>query len=83
MIIVDFRDIKYVRLKIAKEGKSLRDFARKIGISQSYLSQLLNKKHPPSAQVAYKIANGLGEEVDKIFLIKVIDKTITTSKQGD
>jgi len=78
MIKVDFKDIKYVRLKIAKEGKSLRDFAQKIGISQSYLSQLLNQKYQPSAQIAYKIANGLGEQVDDIFLIRVIDETITS-----
>lgn len=58
---------------IAKQGESISGFAQRIGISQGYLSQILSKRYNPSAKVAYKIADGLGVEVEEIFLIKTID----------
>lgn len=76
MIKVHFKDSSEVRLMIAKKGHSLRQFAEKTGISQSYLSQLLAGTHNPSARIAYKIANGLEVDPEEIFLIKNIDTSI-------
>lgn len=77
MLVLELIDPVKVRLLIAKTGKSLREYSKMIGISQPYLSQILSKKNNPSATVAYKIADGLGLEIQDIFLIKVIDESIT------
>lgn len=73
MITVELKDGLLTKLLLAKKGKSLRSFSQKIGISHAYLSQVLNKKRNPSVTVAFKIANGLGVDVEEIFLIKVVD----------
>lgn len=58
------------RLLIAKKGISQKEFARSIGISNSYLSQIINKKRNPSPWMAGKIARGLKVEVEDIFFIE-------------
>ncbi|PPA70183.1 helix-turn-helix domain-containing protein [Jeotgalibacillus proteolyticus] len=63
-----------VRLLIAKKGMSHRDFAKSIGISHSYLSQLVNGKRKPSPSTAGKIALGLNVDLSEIFLYKVVTK---------
>ncbi|SEN87026.1 DNA-binding transcriptional regulator, XRE-family HTH domain [Amphibacillus marinus] len=73
---VILKDNVKAKLMIAETGNSLGSFAKKVGISQGYLSQILSKKNNPSPKVAYKIANGLGVDIHNIFLIKVIDITI-------
>lgn len=72
------RDELKIRLLIASEGKTLRGFSEDIGISHTYLSQILNQYKQPSAVVAYKIAKGLGYDLNQIFLIKTVD--VTTKK---
>jgi transcriptional regulator with XRE-family HTH domain len=76
LITVKFKDKKDIMLKIAEEGISLREFSRKSGISQGYLSQLLSGERKPSPVVAKKLAESLGLNMKDIFLIEVIDKTI-------
>ncbi len=42
------------------EGKSLRAIAKELGVSHSYLSQVINGKRPASKKVAYQLlTNGL------------------------
>ena len=77
MVVMELKDRAMVRVMIAKTGKSLRRFSEDIDISQPYLSQILNGTHKPSPTVAYKIAKGLNKEIEDIFLLKVIDKTVT------
>ncbi|OKL37601.1 helix-turn-helix domain-containing protein [Domibacillus mangrovi] len=69
MIVITIKDFGSTRIEIARKGKSLRGFSKEIGISQSYLSQVLNGKRNPSASVAYKIAKGLMLEVEDIFFV--------------
>jgi transcriptional regulator with XRE-family HTH domain len=78
MVIAKFKDKKETLLKIAKTGNSLREFSKKIGVSQGYLSLLLTGDKNPSPTVANKIAEGLGLQVEDIFLVCVIDKSIKT-----
>jgi len=76
MITVKFKNPQEVKVKIAKKGNNLKDFAEENGISQSYLSQLLNGAHNPSVKMAYKIARGLNAELEEIFLISNVDISI-------
>lgn len=70
MITFPLKDPIKTRLLIAETGKSLRSFSRKISISHSYLSQILNGKRNPSPTVAYKIAKGLNLKIEDVFFIK-------------
>lgn len=76
MVIAKFKDKNETLLKIAKTGNSLRAFSEKIGVSQGYLSLLLNGEKHPSPTIANKIAKGLGVDVEDIFFIRVIGKSI-------
>lgn len=76
MIKIKFKNRKDTQLKIAETGNSLRSFSNKTGISQGYLSQLLNGEYNPSPTMASKIATGLGLKIEDIFFIEVIDESI-------
>lgn len=58
-----------VLIMIAKKGKNISHFAKEIGVSNGYLSQILNGKRNPSAVVAYKIAKGINLEINDVFII--------------
>lgn len=73
---ITLRDSTKTRLLIARTGESLRGFSERIGVSQGYLSQILSMKKNPSANVAYKISQGLNVDIEEIFLIKVNDISI-------
>ncbi|MEQ6050176.1 helix-turn-helix transcriptional regulator [Lysinibacillus capsici] len=74
MYTFKLKSYQSTKLAIALRGLTLRGFASEIGISHSFLSQILNGKRSPSAVVAKKIANGLKVEIEDIFLIKVVDE---------
>lgn len=74
MVIVKVKDRAQLQILIAKKGKSIRGFSRDIGISHSYLSQILNGIKTPSPKIAKKIADGLEESMSTFFLIKVVDE---------
>lgn len=74
MVIIQLKDRKKVKVLIATAGKSLRSFSLEVGISHSYLSQILNGFKSPSPKVAKKIADGLGRSINDFFLIKVVDE---------
>lgn len=73
MVNISLKDATRTRIEIAKTGKSLREFAKNIGVSHAYLSQILNEKRYPSPTVANKIAKGLGVDIDDIFLVEAVD----------
>jgi len=61
---------KAVKKRIALKGYSVRGFSKRINISHSYLSQILNGNRCPSPSIAKKIADGLNEDIEDIFFIK-------------
>lgn len=82
MVNLKMKNANEVRLMIAKEGHTIKTFARKIGVSHSYISQIINGVRVPSPVVAKKISNGLGMELEDIFLVKVVAESETITNQG-
>jgi len=58
------------RVLIAEKRGSLKSFAEGIGISQTYLSQILKGTRNPSPNIAHKISKGLDKNINDIFLIR-------------
>ncbi len=59
--------IKDLRIK-NKAYSSLREFARKVGLSPAYLSRIENEKEPPpSEKVIERLAEGLGADKYELF----------------
>lgn len=79
MINFKLKNAVELRIMIAKTGKSISQFSADIGISSSYMSLILTGKRNPSPNVAYKIANGVGSEVERFFVVN--DQDITTKKE--
>jgi len=75
MLNIELKSIMKTRVILGRQGYSLRQFSDKVGISQSYLSQILSKKRNPSPNVAYKIAEGLNMKVTDIFFIQYDNKS--------
>lgn len=63
-----------MKMVIALKGFSIRSLSRKIGMSHSYLSQIINKKRLPSAVIVKKICEGLDINIDDFFLITLVDE---------
>lgn len=55
MIIFKVRNEPEVRVRIASEGYTIRGYAKEIGISHPYLSQVLNGTRNPSPGTAKKL----------------------------
>lgn len=62
-----------VKLLIAETGNSQKEFSKKVNVSHTYLSQVINGKRNPSLLVASKIANGLNTKVEDLFIIKTLN----------
>lgn len=75
------KDAIETRIMIGEDGKNLKQFAYKIGISQAYLSQIIGGKRNPSPVVANKIAEGLGREIRDIFFIQTDNKCNNDEKR--
>src|SRR3990170_8301255 len=59
--------VKDLRIKNT-DYSSLRDFARKVGLSPAYLSRIENgKEPPPSESIVEKIAYALGADKYELF----------------
>lgn len=56
--------LREVRLR---SGLSLREVARQLGVSPSFVSQLENGKSQPSVATLYSIAQLLGVSIDELF----------------
>lgn len=73
MLKFELKKPNELQILIALMGKSVRGFSEEIGVSHSFLSQVINGKRFPSATTAGKIARGLNKKIDDFFLIKVVD----------
>lgn len=56
---------------IAKNGHTLRSFAKSSGISLSYLSLIINNKATPSPKMAKKISDNLNVDIEYLFEFKM------------
>lgn len=62
-----------LRLRIAREGLNITTTAKKLGISQGFLSQILKGKEYCSAKLAFRIADLFDTTIDELFNITVKD----------
>lgn len=69
----EVKDLFLLKSLIAHKGLSLRQFAKNIGVSNPYLSQIVTGNKVPSQVVAKKISDGLEVEMTDIFLISLLD----------
>jgi transcriptional regulator with XRE-family HTH domain len=51
-----------------RSGITVRELARQLGVSASFVSQLENGKSQPSVSTLYALAQCLGESIDRLFL---------------
>ena len=51
-------------------GMSLREVARQLGVSPSFVSQLENGKSQPSVATLYSLAQLLGVSIDELFAVE-------------
>ena len=59
--------VKELRIK-HKDYSSLREFARKVGLSPAYLSRIENEKEPPPSEaVVERLAEALGTDKYELF----------------
>lgn len=65
---------KELKMAMALNGHSIRGFSREIGLSHSFLSQVINGKRNPSAATAKRISKGLKKDIDDFFLVLVVDE---------
>ena len=66
--------LKVVRLK---SGMSLREVARRLGVSPSFVSQLENGKSQPSVATLYSISQLLDVSIDQLFSAEVAEDPAT------
>lgn len=72
MLKFELKKPNELQILIALKGKSVRGFSKEIGISHSFLSQVISGKRNPSATTAGKISKGLNKEIDDFFLVEVV-----------
>ena len=59
--------IRELRIK-HKDYSSLREFARKVGLSPAYLSRIENQKEPPPSEIVVeRLAEALGTDKYELF----------------
>src|SRR5918999_419657 len=56
-----------IRARREQDGISLRELARRLGISPSAISQIETGKSRPSVSTLYAIVNELGMSLDELF----------------
>ena len=72
MIVFRLKNSSNTKLLIAKKGLTLRGISNEIGVSHSYLSQVIKGIKYPSATIAKKLSDGLSQGIEDIFLIQVV-----------
>ena len=60
-----FRD--WIKQESQSRDLSQKRLAQKMGISQSYLSDVINGKKPPSVEFCHKLADALGETPEHVL----------------
>ncbi|MGE7691330.1 helix-turn-helix domain-containing protein [Lysinibacillus sp. NPDC097214] len=63
-----------LKMTIALNGLSIRGFSKEIGLSHSFLSQVINGKRNPSAATAKRISTGLQKNIGDFFLVSLVDE---------
>ena len=74
MIVFQIINTSSTKLLIAKKGLTLRGLSKEIGVSHSYLSQVIKGTKFPSATIARKLSDGLNKAIEDIFLIQMVDE---------
>ena len=69
-----------LRQHIARTMPSQAVFARKISVSQSYLSQLLNGQRNASGAVRGRMLKATGMEFDELFEFRPAKRRVPTEK---
>lgn len=57
------------------KGHNLSTLADEVGISISYMSQIINGKRTPSAMLVTKISKEFGVSVEELFTFRVKEET--------
>ena len=73
MIVFKPKNTSSIKLLVAKKGLTLRGLSKEIGVSHSYLSQVINGTKYPSATIAKKISDGLSIGIEDIFYMQMVD----------
>lgn len=71
--------LKTVRLST---GMSLRELARQLGVSPSFVSQIENGKSQPSVATLYSMAQLLGVSFDQLFAVTAPPPAATAARAG-
>lgn len=66
---------RYLKELMFLKGHNLSTLADEVGISISYMSQIINGKRTPSAMLATKISKEFGISVEELFTFKVKEET--------
>lgn len=61
------KTLKEVKFKLISQNMTQKELAEKIGISEEYLSKIINGKHTCNVKIAIKIAKNLNTTVEDIF----------------
>ena len=66
---------RYLKELMFIKGYNLSTLADEVGISISYMSQIINGKRTPSAMLATKISKEFGVSVEELFTFRVKEET--------
>lgn len=67
---VSLRDSVQFRKLLIEKGYSQRQFSKEIGVSETYLNQIINMKRHPSPDISKKITEKLQMDFYDLFIIK-------------
>lgn len=56
-----------VKIELIKQGMTQKELAAKVGITEEYLSKIVNQKNTPSVTIALKISDALTKTVEELF----------------
>lgn len=61
------KDTDATKLEVIKLGMNMRQFADRLEIGQSYLSNILQGKKNPSPSLAKRITDEIGKPIQEVF----------------
>lgn len=61
------KDTEETKSDVIKLGMNMRQFAERLGIGKSYLSNILQGKRNPSPALAKRIADEIGKTIQEVF----------------
>lgn len=78
---VEIMQMEFDKRKMANKNYSLRSYARNLGLSPGYLSQVLNKKKDLTPKVLCAIASRLNLSAEKLEKLLKIQSEVSKQKQ--